>query len=162
MASKHTRVTLWFTIAFRCCRLLSLLPPSPSPPHCRCQDCCFYCYRCCFLVDWCLSPAAASVSVCWWRCLPPPLPPLSAGAIANDIVTATTAPVPSAITATTSTYFSAAITTASMFQRFQLPQCLNITTAAAAPTSVSVAHHFCFRRQRHSSFRQGTITDKKC
>jgi hypothetical protein len=47
------------------------------------------------------------------------LPPLlSAGAIANVAPTATTAPVPSAVIAATAAYFSAAVTTASMFQRF--------------------------------------------
>jgi len=79
------------------------------------------------------APTAASVPVCCRRCLPSPFPPLSAGAIANVAATATAAPVPSAITATTAAYFSAAVTTASMFQRF------------------------CC----HNSFRQGTITDKK-
>jgi hypothetical protein len=47
------------------------------------------------------------------------LPPLlSAGGIANVAPTATTAPVPSAVIAATAAYFSAAVTTASMFQRF--------------------------------------------
>ena len=51
----------------------------------RCRyNCGFCCYCCCFLVDCCLPPAAASVSVCPRRsCLTPPLPLLlSAGAIA--------------------------------------------------------------------------------
>jgi len=53
---------------------------------------------------------------------------------ANVTATATAAPVPSAITAATAAYFSAAVTTAPMFQ--------------------------CFRR--HHSFRQGPITDETC
>jgi hypothetical protein len=68
--------------------------------------------------------AAASVSVYRHHsCLTLPLPRLlSAGAIANvaATATATAAPVPSAVIAATSAYFSAAVTTASisMFQCF--------------------------------------------
>jgi hypothetical protein len=43
---------------------------------------------------------------------------LSAGTIANVAATATAAPVPSAVIAATAAYFSAAVTTASMFQHF--------------------------------------------
>jgi hypothetical protein len=94
------------------------------------------------LSGWLLSaPAAASVSVCRCRsCLPPPLPPLlSAGAIANVAATATAAPVPSAVIAATAAYFSAAVNTASMFQRFRLPLCFDIFAAAAAAASVLIA-----------------------
>jgi hypothetical protein len=52
---------------------------------------------------------------------------LSAGTIANVAATATAAPVPSAVIAATAAYFSAAVTTASMFQRFRLPLCFNIS-----------------------------------
>jgi hypothetical protein len=48
------------------------------------------------------------------------LPPLlSAGAIANVAATATAVPVPSAVIAASDAYFSAAVTTASIFQRFR-------------------------------------------
>jgi hypothetical protein len=68
------------------------------------------------------------------------LPPLlSAGAIENVAATATAAPVPSAVIAATAAYISAAITTASMFQRFRLPLCFNVSAAAAAAASVSIA-----------------------
>jgi hypothetical protein len=68
------------------------------------------------------------------------LPPLlSAGVIANVAATATAAPVPSAVIAATANYFSAAITTAFMFQRFRLPLCFNVSTAAATAASVSIA-----------------------
>jgi hypothetical protein len=46
--------------------------------------------------------------------------------------TATAAPVASAVIAATAAYFSAAVTTASMFQRFRLPLCFNVSAAAAA------------------------------
>jgi uncharacterized PurR-regulated membrane protein YhhQ (DUF165 family) len=64
------------------------------------------------------------------------LPPLlSAGDIANVAATATAAPVPSAVIAATAAYFSAAVTTASMFQCFRRRgrRCL------------------CFDRHRHHS-----------
>ena len=106
----------------------------------------FRCYCCCFLVDCCLPPllplflSAATVLACPRRCHRCCLPPLlSAGAIANVDATATTAPIPSAIIAATAAYFSAAVTTASMFQCFQLPLCFNVSTAAAAAASVSIA-----------------------
>jgi protein-S-isoprenylcysteine O-methyltransferase Ste14 len=67
------------------------------------------------------------------------LPLLSAGAIANVAATATAAPVPSAVIAATAAYFSAAVTTASMFQRFQLPLCFNVSAAAAAAASVLIS-----------------------
>jgi hypothetical protein len=68
------------------------------------------------------------------------LPPLlSAGAIANVAATATAAPVPSAVIAATAAYFSAAVTTASMFQRFRLPLRFNVSAATAAAASVSIA-----------------------
>jgi len=87
------------------------------------------------------APAAASVSACRRRsCMPLPLPPLlSAGAIDNFAATATAAPVPSAVIAATAAYFSAAITTASMVQHFQLPLCFNVSAAAAAAASVLIA-----------------------
>jgi hypothetical protein len=43
---------------------------------------------------------------------------LSAGAIVNVAATATAAPVPSAVIATTAAYFSASVTTATIFKRF--------------------------------------------
>jgi hypothetical protein len=55
------------------------------------------------------------------------------------IATATAAPVPSAVIAATAAYFSASVTTASMFQRFRLPLCFNVSAAAAATASVSIA-----------------------
>jgi hypothetical protein len=64
---------------------------------------------------------------------------LSAGAIANVAATATAAPVPSAVIAATAAYFSATVNTASMFQRFRLPLCFNVSAAAAAAASVSIA-----------------------
>jgi hypothetical protein len=76
------------------------------------------------------APAAASVSVCRHRsCLPPPF----------VAATTTAAPVPSAVIAVTAAYFSAAVTTASMFQIFQLPLCFNVSAAAAAAASDSIA-----------------------
>jgi len=71
-------------------------------------------------------------------------PLLSAGAIDNVAATATTAPVPSAIIAATAAYLSAAVTTASMFQRFRLPLCFNVsavvaTAAAAASVLIAIA-----------------------
>ena len=125
----------------------------------------FRCYCCCFLVDCCLPPllplfpSAAAVLACPRRChrccLPAPLPPLlSAGAIANVAATATAAPVPSAVIAASDAYFSAAVTTASMFQRFRLPLCYNVSAAAAAAASVSIAIATIVSAK--------TITDKKC
>jgi hypothetical protein len=70
------------------------------------------------------------------------LPPLlSAGAIANvaDTATATATHVPFTVIAATAAYFSAAVTTASMFQRFRLPLCFNVSAAAAAAASVLIA-----------------------
>jgi hypothetical protein len=68
------------------------------------------------------------------------LPPLlSAGAIANVAANATAAPVPPADIAATAAYFSAAVTTASMFQCFRLPLCFNVSADAAAAASVSIA-----------------------
>jgi len=86
------------------------------------------------------APVTSSVSAwCHCSCLPPPLPPLlSASAIDNVATTATATPVPSAIIAATTAYFSAAVTTASMFPRFRLPLCFNISAAAATAASVSI------------------------
>jgi hypothetical protein len=68
------------------------------------------------------------------------LPPLlSAGAIANVAATATAVPVPSAVIAASDAYFSAAVTTASMFQRFRRPLFFNVSAAVAAAASVSIA-----------------------
>jgi hypothetical protein len=68
------------------------------------------------------------------------LPPLlSAGAIANVAATVTAAPVPSTVIAATAAYFSAAVNTASMFQRFRLPLCFNVSATAAAASSVLIA-----------------------
>jgi hypothetical protein len=67
-------------------------------------------------------------------------PLLSAGAIANVAATATAAPVPSTVMiAATAAYFSASVTTASMFQRFRLPLCFNVSAAVAATASVLIA-----------------------
>jgi hypothetical protein len=84
------------------------------------------CHRCC---------------LCRHRsCLRPPLPPLlSAGAIVNVAATAIAAPIPSAVIAATAAYFSAAVTTAFMSQRFLLPLCFNVSTTAAAAASVLIA-----------------------
>ena len=81
-----------------------------------------------------LPPAAAIVACprhCHHCCLPAPLTMIAA--------TATAAPVPSAIIAATAAYFSAAITTASMFQRFRRPLFFNVSAAVAAAASVSIA-----------------------
>ena len=108
----------------------------------RCHDCRFRSYCCCFLVDCCLPPLLPlfpSAAAVRRSCLPPPLPPqLSAGAIANVDATPTAAPVPSAVIAATAAYISAAVNTASMFQRFRLPLCFNVSAAAAAAASVSI------------------------
>jgi hypothetical protein len=73
------------------------------------------------------------------------LPPLlSAGANANFAATATAAPVPSAVIAAAAAYFSAAVTTASMFQRFRLPLCFNVSATYGRRC-------LCFDRHRHHS-----------
>jgi hypothetical protein len=59
--------------------------------------------------------AAASVSPCHHRCLPPLLLLLSAGAFATVATAATAAPIPSAAIIATATYFSDAGSAASMF-----------------------------------------------
>jgi hypothetical protein len=66
---------------------------------------------------------------------------LSAGAIAiaNVAATNTADPDPSAIIAATAAYFSAAVTTASMFQHFRLPLCFNVSATVAAAASVLIA-----------------------
>jgi len=67
------------------------------------------------------------------------LPPLlSVGAIANVAATATAAAVHSAVIAASDAFFSAAVTTASMFQRFRLPLCFNVSAPMAAAASVLI------------------------
>jgi len=110
---------------------LSLTPPQLPFPLLSLQ-----------LSGWMLSaPTAASVSVCRCHsCLPLLLPPLlSADVIVNVAPTATAAPVTSAVIDAIAAYFSAAVTTASMFQRFQLPLCFNVSAPAAAAASVPIA-----------------------
>jgi len=87
------------------------------------------------------APATAFVSACCHRsCLPLLLPPLlSADGIVNVAPTTTAVPVPSAVIDDTTAYFSAAVTTASMFQHFRLHLCFKVSLVTAAAASVPIA-----------------------
>ena len=64
---------------------------------------------------------------------------LSADVIINVAPTATAAPVPSAVIDDTAAYFSAAATTAYMFQHFRLHLCFKVSLVTAAAASVPIA-----------------------
>jgi hypothetical protein len=99
------------------------------------------------------------IVVCPRRCLcfrlPPPFLPAPAVATAAVPAPLTMSPPPQPPPLFLPPHrFSAAVTTASMFQRFRLPLCYNVSAAAAAAASVSIAIATIVSAK--------TITDKKC